>query len=209
MEEKKIMKTKIKKNWVKATVVSSVLILGIIIGISANLILYGADAPEIVKEQLVPEKPKSWKNIVVGDAPGGPGVKYVMIYEHQASPGTAYASNLSNASASCYEFHDGLNANLGNNVPYDTPFDMVLKCEYNDTHAYNTTSSQWMMDWVKGLITCADLGISADTEMSEVHIWNNSAEMEVHFYMNNGGTGYTISHGESVNSTNFKQQAYY
>jgi len=66
-----------------------------------------------------------------------------------------------------------------------------------------------MDSWVKGLITCANLAMGADTVMSWQQVVNNSNYMWGHFYMDNGGAGYTITHGQTVNVTSFKLQAYY
>jgi len=138
---------------------------------------------------------------------GASGVLDIFVYPHQATPGTAYAANLSAGAA--YAERNTLNGACSGNVPYATAFDLVIKCRYNATHAYNTTGSLWMLSWTQGLITCANLGIGADTTMSVVKIGSNATYLWVNFYINNGGSGYTITHGQVVNVTSFKMQAYY
>jgi hypothetical protein len=95
------------------------------------------------------------------------------------------------------------------NVPYATTFDIIYKIRVNVTEAYNTTGSNWELAWVRANITCANLGIGADTAMSEIEIVNNTNFMWVNYYINNGGAGYTITHGQQVNITSFKLQAWY
>ncbi|RLE45745.1 hypothetical protein DRJ25_05210, partial [Candidatus Woesearchaeota archaeon] len=67
---------------------------------------------------------------------------------------------------------------------------------------------------VKCLITCSDLGISADTEMLEGDFYDITGNSEgdtakINFYINNAGNGYQISHGENVNITEVNIYGYY
>jgi hypothetical protein len=153
---------------------------------------------------------KGWHNVAMAEGDpgaGASGVLEIYVYPHQADPGTAYQANLSTVSA--YGYSDNLNASAGSNIPYDTAFDIVVKCRFNTTHAYNTTASKWMDSWVRANITCANLEISSLSAMTWMQITNNSEYMWGNFYINNGGTGYMISRGESVNITLFSIQAYY
>ena len=129
-------------------------------------------------------------------------VAYVMSYPHQADPGTAYASNLSNATA--YEFYDGTDSEMTGETPYDTTFDLVVKIGVNATHGWNSTGSTWEMGWINATLTCADLSISQDTACSEQQINAGDDWNYVHYYLDNSGSGYTRSHGETFNVTSFE-----
>jgi len=145
---------------------------------------------------------------------GASGVLQIYVYPHQAVPGTAYASNLSTATA--FAWGDNLNQQLpngGTSVPFDTAFDLVVKVRANQTHAWNTSSSQWMMTWIRAYMTCADLSVAGDTECVETQIATANDYVWTHYYLQDAdggaGNGFTISHGEKVNVTNFKFQAFF
>jgi hypothetical protein len=125
-----------------------------------------------------------------------------MIYPHQAVPGTAYASNLSNASA--YEYSDIGNTSCTGETPYMTAFDIVVKIGIDDSDGKNTTSGLWDNTYLYCLVTCSELSIGAGTNMTEKQIANYSGYAWYHYYMNNGGAGYTVSEGESFNVTGIK-----
>ena len=183
--------------------------LGLLCGIVAGtLIVSNGFSSFLVDEKTLYGEQREWKLVPLGDASidGATKVMYVMAYPHQASPAVAYASNLSNATA--YEFYDGLNSEMTGETPYDTTFDLVVKMCINDSHAYNTSDSSWELGWVNATATCADLSIGADTAMTEVSI-GNGTYMFVHYYLNNGGAGYQISHGETYNVTNYEFWAYH
>lgn len=170
---------------------------------------------------LAPLQPdRNWQTVNAADAsPGASNSGVINVYIVDNSDAVDYDStDLSEGHASVYaHFGAGasLDAALSGNVPYDTEFDIVIECQYNYTHAYNTSTPGWDVDYVKGLITCADLSIGADTEMSESTDFisntgsTSSDTAKINFYMDNGGSGYTMSHGETFNVTSFKMQAYY
>jgi len=181
--------------------------LGLVFALAFSLYLSFSGIEDVTISQV---EPKEWEPIsIVGDGDpgvGASGVLKIFIYPHQADPGTAYASNISSG---WYAHADYLNNSLTGEVPYDTAFDIVVKVRGNATHAYNTTSNTWMWDWIRSNLTCADLSISANTSMEEVNISYSGTYIWGHYYLNNGGAGYTISHGESVNVTYYKFEAYY
>ena len=148
-------------------------------------------------------------SIAVAEADPGSGAGGFLIwyvYPHQAVPGTAYASNLSTTTA--YEYGVSLNVAGTKHVPYFTLFDIVVHVRANVTEAYNTSSGSWTLSWVQGLITCAGLSIGADTVMTAVEVTHSATYIWVNFYINNGGSGYQISHGQTINVTSFKFQTY-
>jgi hypothetical protein len=175
------------------------------------MLLSTSDIPQIISSYGA----RGWNTIASAEEGGGivtaaaGGVLQVYIWKHAAVPGTTYAANLSNASGDCYAWANNLNAAMTGNVPYATDFDIIYKIRVNVTEAYNTTGSNWELAWVRANITCANLGIGADTAMSEIEIVNNTNFMWVNYYVNNGGAGYTITHGQQVNITSFKLQAWY
>jgi len=195
------MKQKTKQD-MKAGGILSLITLGFIVGI---LVLSSGFGNVVVKESMVRE----WKLVPLGDASldGATKVMYVMAYPHQADPATAYASNLSNATA--YEYYDALDSEMTGETPYDTTFDIVVKMCINVTHGYNSTGSTWELGWVNATLTSADLSIGANTAMNEQQIGSGTTYLFVHYYLNNSGSGYQISHGETYNCTNYEFWAYY
>ena len=189
-----------------------------------SLFTVGLVAAMLIAMLTVPSQlnMKGW-NTIASAADGNPGtgasgVLEIFIYKHQGTPGTAYAANLSSASPDCYAARNTLNGACTGNVPYATTFDIVIKCRYNVTHAYNTTGSVWEITWVKGLITCANLAVGADTALTSVttncvKIGSNATYMWVNYWISDSnagaGAGFTITHGQIVNVTSFKMQAYY
>ena len=169
-----------------------------------------------VVENKVMNVKREWSD-ALGDAdPGGDasGFMYFMAYPYQAAPTVAYASNLSNATA--YEYSDSLNAEMTGETPYATAFDFVGKFRVNDTVGYNTSSSAWEIDWVRGNMTCdfqhaTDVG--ALQAMEIIEIANNTDFAWYHVYLQDAdggaGTGFTITHGETYNITALTIQGYY
>jgi hypothetical protein len=157
-------------------------------------------------------------NTIASAADGNPGtgasgIMEIFIYAHAANPNVTYATNLSSVSPSCYAARNTLNGACAGNVPYATTFDIVVKVRYNATHAYNTTGSVWEPTWTTALITCANLAVGADTVMFGVTTGSNTTYLWRQFYIQdaNGGlgAGFTITHGQVVNVTSFKMQAYF
>jgi hypothetical protein len=179
----------------------------IVIGAVCGIMLLGTtDLQQVI--QTVGQK--GWQNIASA-APADPGsgaggFMEVFIYPHQATPGTAYASNLSEGAA--YSYQNLLNSAMNGSVPYTQKFDIVYQVRYNATQAYNTTGLVWEVNWTKCLITCANLGIGADTAMTGVTIFSDATYLQMNFYINNGGAGYQLYHGQAVNITSFKMQYY-
>lgn len=196
----------------KRTILGSAMLTCIVIGAVCGFVLLSTtDVQQIVTSV----GQRGWITTASAEEGGGSlgaaagGVLQVYVYAHQGVPGTAYASNLTNVTgALCYAWANNLNAAMTGNVPYATTFDIVYKIRVNVSEAYNTTGSVWMTDWVRSNITCANLGIGADTAMTGVKIGSNATWMWMNFYINNGGAGYTITHGQQVNITSYKLQCY-
>jgi hypothetical protein len=157
--------------------------------------------------------PRTWHSLGDGTiAAGGSGFCYFMTYAHQAAPGTAYKTNLSNSSALSYEYRDALNGEMSHETPYSTAFDFVVKFRVNTTVGYNTSGSRWMDSWVRANITCNfqfATDIPALSAMTIVQIVNNSNYAWYHGYINNAHAGYQITKGETFNVTTLRVQGYY
>ena len=191
------------------TILGSAMMTLIVIGAVCGIMLLStSDLTQVI--QTVGQR--GWNQIATAEEGGGTvgaaegGVLQVYIYPHSADPGTDYAANLSNASA--YAWANTLNEAMTGNVPYGTTFDIVYKIRVNVSEAYNTTGSNWETSWVRCNITCADLSIGADTAMTGLEIADNVDFMWMNYYENNGGAGYTITHGQQVNITSFKLQCW-
>ena len=202
MKDKKL---KIKK-LVRNGGILSILVIGAIVGI-----LWGFQMSDVVVEQMGGVPSRSWRALGDGD-PGGDvsGFMYFMAYPHQGAPGTAYASNLSNATA--YEFSDSLNGEMTGDTPHSTTFDFVMKFRVNDTVGYNTTSSSWEITWVRANITCDfdfATDIPADSAMTIVEIANNTDFAWYHGYINNAAAGYEITHNEKYNCSSLTADGWY
>lgn len=156
---------------------------------------------------------KGWSTFALGEGnpgAGAGGVLGIHVYIHQANPAVAYATNLTEVvGALTFAYGDNLNSALTGNVPYNEAFDLAIEGRANVSQAYNTTGAVWELSWCRTLITCANLGIGADTAMTLVEVANNTDYIWYISYINNGGAGYTITHGQSVNVTSLKLQAWY
>jgi len=185
-----------KKGILKAGGIFSLIIIGAIFGI-----LYISSLNETVEYQVLEKRVPT---LITGDANPGDnsGFFYFMIYPHQADPGTAYASNLSNATA--YEYSDSGNVSATGETPFSTTFDIVFKVGVTDEDGQWTSNSTWNDAYTWLTLTCADLSIGADTNMTEIEIANTASYRWLHYYMNNGGAGYTIIEGQSFNITSAK-----
>jgi len=196
------MKKENKNKLVKTTAVS-LLLVGAVIG----LVMIANMNPQEIISSI---GQRGWSTVATAEGnpgAGASGVLQIYIYPHQAVPATAYAANLSTATA--YGYADNLNTSCGTDVPFSTAFDIVVKCRFNVTHAYNVTAAAWVDAWVRANITCANLAIGAYTAMTWVQITNTTEYMWGNFYINNGGAGYQISHGQNINVTLFRVQAYF
>ena len=158
------------------------------------------DEPEVKEVEM--RRPALCPALGDGDPGDASGLNYFMVYPHQSNPTNVYDTNLSNASA--YEFSDLGNATCTGETPYSTAFDLVWKVQVTNEDGYWTDNQSRNPDYNWLLATCADLGISADTNCSEYFIANNTELAFYHYYLNNSGSGYTISEGDYFNITSSK-----
>lgn len=190
-------------------ILGATMLLAIFVCAVAGLLFITQMSEPFVQNNVYEEQIKAREKWVqqVGDADPGAGVSgffYFMKYPHQAVPGTAYASNLSNDSASggAYEFTDSWDCELTNETPWGTAYDYVMKIGVNGTDGYNISS--WEDDWTKANIS-VDFDWTSDVtdlDMSEVVIGTDGSDYRwYHYYANNAGAGYTCTKGESDNAT--------
>jgi len=203
MPYKKYMEVKINMKRKKTLAVSMLLAISVVA--IAGVLLSTQMSEPFIQNEIYEEQIKIREKWVpqVGDADpgsGNSGFMYFMAYPHQADPGTTYASNLSNATA--YEFLDSWDGEMTGETPYSTTFDFVMKVRVNNTDGYNTSS--WEDDWVKANIS-VDFDYASDVsdlDMTEIVIGTQDTTYRwYHYYINNGGSGYTITKGESYNCT--------
>lgn len=190
------MNEKKSHNFLKAGIPLSLIFIGAVSGI---MILSSVQDVAVEHQILVNRQP----TLVTGDGNPGAGVTgffYFMVYPHSATPLTTYAANLSNATA--YEFSDTGDAVCTGETPAGSTFDLVVKVGINDDDGYNVT--EWEDGWTWCLLTCADLSIGANSNMTEKQIANTSTYAWYQYYLNNGGAGYTVGEGVSFNVTSVK-----
>lgn len=196
---KRKCRKKPKRSYVKAGGFISLIAIGMIC-----VTLYLATVNDSIEESVVEIRKPTL--IPVGDYNPGDnsGFFYFMVYPHQPTPATAYAENLSNTSA--YEFSDSWNTSTTGETPYSTTFDLVWKVGVTDEDGQWTSNSTWNENYHWFLLTCADLSIGVDTNISKQVIEDPTGNdyAYYHYYINDGGSGYTIIEGESFNITSGK-----
>jgi hypothetical protein len=194
------------------TILGSAMLGLIILGAVCGFVLVANMNPT---EIITSMGQRGWKTTVTAEEGGGllsataGGVLQVYVYVHSVDPGTDYATNLTNVTgALCYAHANNLNSAMTGNVPFATAFDVLYKVRVNVSECYNTTGSNWETAWARANLTCANIGIGASTPMVGVEIANNTVWMWMNFYLNNGGAGYTITHGQQVNLSLFVMQCW-
>ena len=165
--------------------------------------------PIIENETTMKMKERKWQALGDANLAGDDsGFMYFMTWQHNATPATDYAKNLSNASVYRYEYSDSLNTELTGETPYTQRFDMIAKFRVNDTVGYNTSSSAWEIDWVRGNMTCdfqyaTDVGALQLMEIVEIANGTDFAWYHVYLQDADGGAGigFQLTHGETFNIT--------
>ena len=176
----------------------------------AGIVLTMNTAVEPVTVQQVEQR--QWDRKPLGDADpgdGNTGFMYFMTYPHDPTPEDGYNVNLSNATA--YEYSDSTNTEMIGETPYSTTFDFVMKVRVNNSDGYNSTGTQWEDLWVRANLT-VDFDYATDINdaaMAEIVIATDGTTYRwYHYYMNNSGSGYQLSKGESFNATSVTFDVY-
>jgi len=138
---------------------------------------------------------------------GADAIVNIYIYPHQADTST-YNSGLSEGSA--YEHFDNSFTNgeeLEGETPYSTAFDIIIEMQYDKDHVYET---DWNTSRVWCYCNCSDLSISSSLMSESSAFFDTDADDgRINFYLNNGGSGYTIDALEQINDIEFKPYAQY
>jgi len=191
----------------KASTLVTLLIIGAVIG---SIYLFSVSDVIINKPIGVEQIPVDRRpTLVTGDANPGDnsGFFYLMIKNHSANPTDEYNANLTNTTggnSDCYEWSDTGNTSPTGETPYGTTFDILFKVGITNEDGQWTSNSTWNEGYLWMLLTCADLSISANTNMTIIEIANTSTYAWYHFYLNNAGSGYTVTEGQSFNITSSK-----
>lgn len=186
-------------------ILGSAMVTALIVSFVSAILFTSVSMQPVVEKQTIKARDHWNENRPLGDADpgsGNTGFMYVMVYPHQADPGTAYASNLSNASA--YEYSDSTNCELTGETPHSVAVDYVMKVRVNNSDGYNSSGSTWEDSWVRANITIDFdyLTDETDTAMTEQVIGTEYTTYRwYHYYLNNAGNGYTLSKGELFNIT--------
>lgn len=199
-------KEKYKKIGIEAGVFMTVLF-----SIMIAVILLSANTTDVIIEREI--RQKTLQPVPLADASHVDGdtlVMYVMAYPHQSVPATAYASNLSNATA--YEFYDGLNNEMTGETPFSTAFDIVVKMGINITHGYNDSSAAWELTLHNATFKSSDLNFSSDVAGVEYSIDEAASWHFVHYVIQDAdgglGNGFQIGQGVKYNITDFEFWAF-
>jgi len=195
----------IRKELVKAGGLTSLIIIGAIAGM-----LYLTSVDSVVENRVI-EDHRTWHLVTADGDPGAgaSGLLYFGTYPHQADPGAVYNSNLS--SVAFYEYIEATNGELLGETPHSTEFDFVMKFRVNVTHGYNVSGSTWESSWVRANITVDfDFAVDiSDVGMTIVEIATSDEYAWYHAYVNNGGSGYEITHNEGFSVDSLKLEAWY
>jgi hypothetical protein len=147
---------------------------------------------------------------------GNSGILGVYILNHTGTPADAYNENDSVTHFEAWASANNLGFATADatdvEIAYDTSFDIVVRVRGSSTHCKR--DSTWYDTDLKVEITSADLSISSDTAMTRVTpvaAGNTSSFtfLYVNFYIDNSGSGYTLSKGETNEITSIKFSAYY
>ena len=190
-----------RRNYKKASYTVGIFTL-IAIGFVAGMLATNQVTETIVENEVIILKERKWQQVALGDPVGDDtGFCEFYHYPHEADPATAYATNLSTASA--YEYITSLSGEMTGETPHSTTFDYVCKIVVNSTIGYNATNTHWETDWVALNISVDyDFGTDIDwTAMTLVEITNHSAKCWYNGYINNAGSGYTLSQNQKTNSS--------
>jgi len=199
------MKQKTKnKTYIKAGGVLSTLIIGIVVGMLAfNSI------PQTIIEQTIHER--TWKLVPLGDADPGAqvsGVVNISLVKHGLYD---YKTNITrNASMFAWSGYGGEanNTEIGINVPYGIKFDIVAKVIWNKTHAWNSTSNNWTLEWVRGNISMPRFNYE-NYSLDEWNITANTGREKIFVQYVLGSGKADADNGMSINKSERVPQCYF
>lgn len=191
-------KKKKQHNFLKAGGLSVILFSLLCIGILVSTISF----QDVITNPLEPRK---WFNNALADHdPTGDmgGYIYFMTVALDTTPADSLNSNIT-MGTTAYEESDVINSEMGNETPHSTAYMYVINFKVNDTTSYNSSGTVWMPSWIYMNIT-VDHEFASDVawvQMDLIEIANNTNFAWYHGYINNSGSGYTITNNEKFNAT--------
>lgn len=212
------MKDKKEKNVRKARNVALVcaLVIGMMFTYTSIIMNLGVELDEDTGSWYI-----IWEGNLAQAAEANPGVNTsgilsVYFHPHQVDIGGYLENSSSNLETNCTGAGLGF-ANADNtevDLVHSTTFDVVVRVQGNNSNCkvggvfYDTNLKvQW---------TCADLSVSADTELTlgagEAKTTANDTTytyLYMNFFDTNGGSGFTISQDQTIEITSIKLLAYY
>jgi hypothetical protein len=119
--------------------------------------------------------------------------------------GSTYTAELTDQIAGYIDGGIGVNGTNLNNIPHedeaDSDFDLIVWVRFNATDAGGEVSN------TKTNVTWAG-NISSSTPPDAVHTWTADGFLHVNFVWNNGGSGFTLKRGQSVEIEDIIAQAF-
>ena len=189
---------------------------GFVVGVVIGIVLFAGIGDPIINDndfrswELVAEwTPVSPVYAEADPGAGNSGILEIFYVNHSA--GNDYASENTSATLETWCDTSGLgycNADDSDTeLAYDTAFDIVVRVRCNDDAKRDST---WWDTDVRVRMTSADLSIAGDTEMTRSITANNSdyTFLYLNFYLDGGGSGYTLTKGESNEITSIKFEIY-
>jgi len=209
------MKEKKRRINIKAGSIITALISSIIVGL---LVLSMSITEDVIieKEEVI----RTWTFIAdsLGDEAGLDNATYesgiLSIYFplHDATPDTTYLENDSDVlEAMCIDNGTGYvnTDDFRLEMPHSTAFDIVVRVRANKTVCWN--GSAFIDAYARVNITSPGFSIPTLTNMTPVISRNDTGQeyIWINFYINNAGSGYTITRGNETQIPTIIYEGYY
>lgn len=208
------MKGKNNLKYSKKTILFVALISVMMFSFTMGFIVNEIALHDATYKEAVETVSKSWHLLALDLDPGNGecGIINAYIYPHSAS--SVYNSALLEANA--YEHFDNAfvdGEELEGETPFNTPFDICVEYQFNDT-AYNTTSSDWDITLVRAYYNESQLSISSQISEKSTDFFDQdgTTDAKINFYLldadGGAGTGFTIGQLEQIDDTQIKVYYY-
>lgn len=170
-----------------------------------------------VEDNTIKVMQRSWTALADADPGAGAG-GYLRIgtCAHQATPDTAYESNVTGG-IGWYEYTDSLgSAEMTGETPSDTAFDFVMVFRTNVSHNWASNNNSWVIAWVRSQIS-VDFDYATDVtvfagNMNVVEVSNNSEFAWYQAYIQDSdggsGSGFQIANDEDFTIEWFSTDTY-
>lgn len=206
-------KNKLENNIVLGAVITC-FGLGIVFATASMLVMFNAGNVIVENEVIkaVEVRMRDWRPMPLAASGNTSCFVYFVHWAHSGDPGTDYANVIDYNTSDGYEYTTSLDSEMTGETPYDTTFDTVMLLVVNRTVGYNETGATWEITWVRANLTCSELSLT-DQEMVIVEVSTGTDYAWYHAYLQDSdggaGSGFTISHGESVNHTSVTADGYW